>query len=133
MEASSRSHAKPHLQPPAVENAGQDDVELLGESPSPIQSAIRSQAEPTGSKPTGKISVKNVMQLLECQDYRCALTGRRLTPEEASLDHIIPVRDGGPHLIENTQVLHRDVNRAKSILSNEDFIAMCREVVAHTG
>ncbi len=70
------------------------------------------------------------MQLLEHQGYRCALTGRILTPELASLDHIVPVRDGGEHVIENTQVLHRDINRAKSILSNEDFIQMCREVAA---
>ncbi len=75
--------------------------------------------------------MKSVMGLLEWQDYRCALTGRRLSPEEASLDHIVPVRDGGEHVIENTQILHRDINRAKSILSNGEFIAMCRDVVSH--
>ncbi len=77
--------------------------------------------------------MKTVLQLLSWQDYRCALTGRQLSPEEASLDHIVPVRDGGEHVIENTQILHRDINRAKSILSNEEFIEMCRDVVSHLG
>lgn len=73
----------------------------------------------------------NVLRLLEWQDYRCALTGRSLTPDSASLDHIVPVRDGGEHTIENVQVLHKEVNRAKSTLTHEQFIQMCREVVDH--
>lgn len=36
---------------------------------------------------------------------------------------------GGEHLIENTQVLHKDVNRAKNSMTNEVFVAMCGEVV----
>jgi 5-methylcytosine-specific restriction endonuclease McrA len=70
---------------------------------------------------------------LEYQRYRCALTGRKLTPDEASLDHIVPVRDGGEHTIENAQILHRDVNRAKSVLSHQAFINLCREVTKHSG
>ncbi len=80
--------------------------------------------------PRGAVSVENVLRLLEHQRYRCALTGRRLTPESAALDHIVPVRHGGGHVIENTQALHKDVNRAKGALTNEEFRAMCREVVA---
>jgi 5-methylcytosine-specific restriction endonuclease McrA len=83
-----------------------------------------------GTAPRGAVSVENVLRLLEHQQYRCALTGRRLTPQTASLDHIVPVRLGGEHAIENTQVLHKDVNRAKGALTNEEFRAMCREVVA---
>lgn len=69
-------------------------------------------------------------RLLEYQQYRCALTGRRLTPETAALDHIVPIRLGGAHVIENAQVLHKDVNRAKGVLTNEEFLTICREVVA---
>ena len=69
------------------------------------------------------------MCLLEHQHYRCALTGRWLTPQTAALDHIMPMRRGGEHVIENTQVLHKDVNRAKGSLTSEEFLAMCREVV----
>lgn len=79
--------------------------------------------------PQGPVSVVNVMRLVEHQRYRCALTGRRLTPQTAALDHIVPIRCGGEHTIENAQVLHKDVNRAKASLTSEEFIGMCREVV----
>jgi len=80
----------------------------------------------------GPVSVGNVLLLLERQDYRCALTGRRLTPETSAIDHIVPVRCGGEHTIENAQVLHKDVNRAKGSLTSDEFIGMCREVVRWT-
>ncbi|MBN1341567.1 MAG: HNH endonuclease [Phycisphaerae bacterium] len=83
----------------------------------------------TATAPQGDVSVTNVLRLLEAQQYRCALTGRSLTPQTAALDHIVPVRFGGEHVIENAQVLHKDVNRAKGSLTNEEFIGMCREVV----
>lgn len=78
--------------------------------------------------PSGQVSTENVMALLEHQQYRCALTGRSLTPQTAALDHIVPIRCGGEHVIENTQVLHKDVNRAKGSLTSEEFIGLCREV-----
>lgn len=77
---------------------------------------------------TGPVSTANVLALLERQGYRCALTGRRLTPETAALDHIVPLRFGGEHVIENTQVLHKDVNRAKNSMTNIEFARMCEEV-----
>jgi 5-methylcytosine-specific restriction endonuclease McrA len=83
-------------------------------------------------RPQGPVSTDNVLRLLEYQHHRCALTGRELTPETAALDHIIPIRCDGQHVIENTQVLHSDVNRAKGSLTNVEFIQLCREVAAHT-
>ncbi|GAB4549496.1 MAG: hypothetical protein Tsb0013_10780 [Phycisphaerales bacterium] len=77
---------------------------------------------------TGPVSTANVLGLLERQGYRCALTGRQLTPETAALDHIVPLRFGGEHVIENTQVLHKDVNRAKNSMTNVEFARMCEEV-----
>ncbi len=133
METISRANANADSQPTSVPNAGQVDVAVLGQPPASGQSEVHPETETEGNRPTGKINVKTVLQLLSWQDYRCALTGRQLSPEEASLDHIVPVRDGGEHVIENTQILHRDINRAKSILSNGEFIEMCRDVVSHLG
>ena len=79
-----------------------------------------------------KVTTGNVLSLLATQEYRCALTGRELTPETAALDHIVPIRCGGQHVIENTQVLYRDVNRAKGSMPNDEFIGLCREVVRWT-
>jgi 5-methylcytosine-specific restriction endonuclease McrA len=72
-----------------------------------------------------------VLSLLERQQYRCALTGRKLTPDTASLDHILPVCRQGAHTIDNAQIVLKEVNRAKGTLTNEEFIALCRAVVRH--
>jgi hypothetical protein len=40
----------------------------------------------------------------------------------------VSIRCGGEHVIENTQVLHKDVNRAKGSLTSDEFIGLCREV-----
>jgi 5-methylcytosine-specific restriction endonuclease McrA len=76
------------------------------------------------------VSTGNILELVERQECRCALTGRKLEPEAASLDHIVPLTQGGKHVMQNVQILHRDVNRAKGVLTNEQFIALCREVAA---
>jgi hypothetical protein len=69
------------------------------------------------------------MALLERQHFRCALSGRALTPATAALDHIVPIRAGGEHIIENVQVLDKDVNRAKNALTSAEFIELCLDVV----
>jgi 5-methylcytosine-specific restriction endonuclease McrA len=79
----------------------------------------------------GSVNQEAVLLLLNRQGFRCALTGRVLTPESASLDHIVPVCRGGEHRIENTQVLEHRVNRAKGTLANDEFIALCGEVWRH--
>lgn len=75
------------------------------------------------------MSTSGVLDLLERQRFRCALSGRPLTPESAALDHVVPIRCGGEHVIENAQVLHKDVNRAKGSMTSEEFVALCGEVV----
>jgi hypothetical protein len=80
----------------------------------------------------GAVTTSSVFAMIERQRFRCAMTGRQLTPQTAALDHIVPIRCGGRHVIENTQVLHKDVNRAKGSLTNEEFITLCREVVTWT-
>lgn len=80
------------------------------------------------AKPNGPVSIDSVLRLLAHQQYQCALTGRALTPQTAALDHIVPIRYGGEHAIQNTQVLHKDVNRAKGSLTSDEFIGLCREV-----
>ncbi len=77
------------------------------------------------------MTVQEVHDLLVRQDFRCALTGEPLAPADASMDHILAVSRGGPHTIENAQILSRDVNRAKGTLTNEEFISLCRAVVLH--
>lgn len=77
------------------------------------------------------ITAKHVLALVQHQGYRCAISGRELTPETASLDHIVPIARGGKHCIENVWVVHMQVNTAKGTLTMEEFLAVCRDVVNH--
>lgn len=85
------------------------------------------------SSPAGSLNASIILNQLKRQQYRCALTGRSLTPEIATLDHIVPVSREGRHEPGNIQILDKQVNRAKGTLTNDEFIQLCREVVAHAG
>ena len=101
-------------------------MELLGESSGEQTEKVHPEAAPL----SGPVCFRSVMELIARHQYRCALTGRALTPADASLDHVIPISRGGPDRIENAQLVHRAVNRAKGALTNEEFVQLCREVVA---
>lgn len=90
---------------------------------------VSERHKPRAAAYQGPITSRGVLELVERQEYRCALTGRRLEPTTASLDHVVPLSRGGRHEMENAQVLHKMVNRAKGAMTNEEFIEMCFEVV----
>lgn len=77
-----------------------------------------------------KVRSKDLLNLVESQHYRCAMTGRILEPNTASVDHIYPVSRGGSFGIENLQIVHAQVNTAKGTMTTQEFVAVCREVVA---
>jgi 5-methylcytosine-specific restriction endonuclease McrA len=76
-------------------------------------------------------TAKRIRRLVELQGFRCAMTGLKLTPEDANLDHIVPIAAGGKHVMGNVQVVHKVINQMKSTLPKEEFIEWCRRVVAH--
>ena len=82
-------------------------------------------------KQQSKISQHGLMKLIERQGFRCALSGRELTPRTASLDHKVPLTRGGPHCLENLWFVHEMVNRAKGTMTAEEFVALCHEVIRH--
>ena len=69
-----------------------------------------------------------LMTLIERQGYRCALSGVRLEPEHAVIDHIVPVSKGGDNEIDNLQWVHTVANKMKGNMSNESFIKWCTRV-----
>ena len=111
MDGSSPTYEGVVEQPEPISTHGPNDVAVLGGARAAAASSLHPEVSPA-EHPSGAVTAANILRLLECQNYRCALTGRRLTPEVASLDHVVPVADGGEHRIENSQVLHKDVNRA---------------------
>jgi len=72
------------------------------------------------------VSPKQILALIESQQYRCALSGRELSPETASLDHVIPLSRGGVHDISNVQVLDYRVNAAKGTMTVEEYLKSSR-------
>ena len=77
------------------------------------------------------VTPKQIMTLIESQQYRCALSGRELTPGTASLDHALPLSRGGLHDISNVQVIEFRVTAAKGTMTVEEFVAMCCDVADH--
>ena len=47
-------------------------------------------------------------------NYTCGYTGKKLTREELSIDHILPVSRGGQNTWENLITCERELNRIKS-------------------
>lgn len=77
------------------------------------------------------ITLDELRSLLHQQDYRCALTGTKLTPSNFALDHIVPIAHGGTFTIDNCQLVTKEVNRAKHTMGQDEFVAMCRDVVRY--
>lgn len=88
------------------------------------------QAEVNGSKEGEPATAKQLKNKLIANDYRCALSGLRLSPETVNVDHIIPVSDGGSDSINNLQLLDSRINQMKGTLSQEEFIELCSRVTA---
>ncbi|MFL5806626.1 MAG: HNH endonuclease [Roseiflexaceae bacterium] len=73
-----------------------------------------------------------LLDKLEAQNYRCALTGDLLIPSlNASIDHIIPRAKGGSlDAPDNLWWVTTDVNFAKRQMVPDEFVEFCRKVVA---
>jgi DNA-binding CsgD family transcriptional regulator len=72
-----------------------------------------------------KASGRELLKLIQEQDYKCALSGVDLTPSTANLDHKIPRKNGGSDSIVNLQWLSYEVNRMKGSMDQDEFIRLC--------
>ncbi len=70
-------------------------------------------------------------QLLLEQNGRCALCNEKLSLA-CSLDHIIPLAEGGTTAMENLQVLCKPCNHGKYMFSIDEYIEHCKKVIEHT-
>ena len=80
----------------------------------------------------GKVTIKSLMEIVERQAFKCALTGIEITPRLSSLDHKDPRSLGGDDDIANLQVVLPMVNRAKTNMSERQFVSMCHAVARHS-
>ena len=70
----------------------------------------------------------DLWRIVKRQKMICPLTGRRLTNETMSPDHIIPVSKGGLATLENIRFVVMDANKARQALTDHEFFLLCKEV-----
>jgi hypothetical protein len=102
-----------------------------GDGPVTWHPTLQSEAgaEPIAKdRPSGKVSGKKLLALLELQGRCCALSGIELTPQTVSLDHIVPLAEGGADDMGNVQLVHAIINSMKGLMSQADFVKWCRLV-----
>lgn len=88
-------------------------------------------------KRKGVLSTKELLGLLEKQNYKCALSGLTLTclleqgkkfKTNASIDRIIP---GKPYTIDNVQLVCSALNSWRSDTNLAEFLWFCKQVTKY--
>lgn len=80
-----------------------------------------------------RATAAEMLAILKRQQYRCALSGRQLSPETAQIDHIVPISKGGSHDLSNIWIVENTINFAKGTMTVEEFVAVCRDVAQFEG
>lgn len=78
-----------------------------------------------------KITAKDLWLLAKKQKCKCALTGVKLTNDDISPDHIVPISKGGSSDISNIQLVIKSANLAKHTLSENEFIQLCIDILIY--
>jgi hypoxanthine phosphoribosyltransferase len=73
----------------------------------------------------------DLWHITKYQKGKCVLTGRKLTNENVSPDHIICLTHGGLTEPKNIRLVVKEVNNARGVLSDADFVKLCKDVVIH--
>lgn len=76
------------------------------------------------------LSLKDVQDLLDRQDGKCALHGGVLTLLTCSVDHIVAKSLGGSHGTNNFQLLCLPCNLGKGKMTGREYVEHCKNVAA---
>ena len=78
-------------------------------------------------------TVKKIYEKLKENQFKCALSGIELSPDNFCIDHVKSLADGGTNHVNNLQCVHPVINRMKGTMSNEQFVDMCKKVAENSG
>jgi 5-methylcytosine-specific restriction endonuclease McrA len=81
----------------------------------------------------GRATYRELAAIWKRQHGLCALTGERLTRENVDVDHILPKTRGGSDASGNLRWVTRTVNLAKRDLTDDEFFALCGNVMRWIG
>lgn len=90
-----------------------------------------------GGRKRDNLTAQILLDQLEKQKYKCALSGVQLTCElrkgvytqtNASIDRVVA---GGAYTADNIQIVCRALNQWRANTSVPDFVEWCRKVVQH--
>lgn len=81
----------------------------------------------------GGVTPTDLLELLERQAYRCAITSDELTVDNVAADHIVPVSRGGDNSIHNIQLVTKQANRMKGTMTMPELRELCLSVIKTAG
>jgi hypothetical protein len=71
----------------------------------------------------------DLWKLAKKQKLLCPISKEKLTTENMSIDHKIPLKRGGKNDLSNLQLTTKQVNVAKHTLTDLEFIEFCKKIV----
>lgn len=75
-----------------------------------------------------KLKPSDLLGVAKRQKLLCPFTGIKLTAQNISVDHIVPLSKGGSNRVDNIRLVHNMVNRMRLEYSDEEFIQMCHQI-----
>jgi len=76
---------------------------------------------------------KDFYELLDKQKYKCPVSGRELTPENTTAEHIQPLRLGGNHCKNNIYLIDKDVAKLKRYMDEKTVIKLAADIIQTRG
>lgn len=77
------------------------------------------------------ITPQELWSLAKRQRLTCPLSGRRLTRNNISIDHIIPLSNGGDNHPSNLRFVDYHANLAKAMFSDQELVLLAADIINH--
>jgi len=85
-------------------------------------------------KKSKSVPISYVRGLLVAQEGKCALSGKQLTPDDTTVDHIVALSrtELSPSFdMENIWLAHKRFNAMKGTMTYDELIEACRMILAN--
>ncbi len=98
-----------------------------------VQQGIEQQTENEKKTRNATVTGNALFALVKGKGFRCALSGVEMQPDDASVDHVVPLSKGGEHSMNNIAIIHMVVNRMKGDMNHAEFIRWCTLIARWNG